>query len=120
VFIADFGRLNTEKSIPFFAYEDGDTRSELFAQDYYNSLRAAFSVQDFKIATRCLAGRAHLYNTFLMPMLVALKSKPRRPKDPDLEARITQVKISLSSEQLQILKDIKSFFRLGGCKATLL
>ena len=119
VYLLDFGRLKSESSIRYFAYQYAERQSELFTIDYWNSLRAAFSLADFKTAySETLAGKAALYSTFLAPYMVAIKSAPRRSYDPAVANRLDLMKASLAPNQLVDLKDLSAFFAFGGLRRT--
>ncbi|MDP3430729.1 MAG: class I SAM-dependent methyltransferase, partial [Desulfomicrobium sp.] len=60
MYIVDFGRLKSEKSIDYFAHQYADRQPELFTLYYLYSLRAAFSKEDFQYVTaKYLIGRAY-------------------------------------------------------------
>lgn len=117
VYIVDFGHLKSERSIKYFAQQYEDRQPPLFALDYLNSLRAAFSVADFRRASRSLSDRATLYTTFLFPFMVAIKSLPRRGKDCDsIIEKLTELKDALPTYHKVDFSDLRSFFRMGGLR----
>ena len=120
VYLVDFGRLRSERSIQYFAYQYADRQPELFTLDYLYSLRAAFSLADFREASQALTGRATLYSTFLAPFMMALKSRSRRPADPRLQARFARIRSELPPHHQVDLRNLVTFFRLGGLRSAYL
>ena len=122
LYLVDFGHLKSEKSIEYFAYQYSDRQPELFTLDYLYSLRAAFPLADFqRLADRYLAGRARVYSTFLMPFMVVVKSPPRAGEvPPGVRAGLAALREALPSYHRTDLKDLRTFFRLGGLGSPLL
>ena len=119
-YIVDFGRLKSERSIRYFAYQYADRQPELFTIDYLYSLRAAFALDDFEAAGRSLRHIARLYKTFLSPYMVAFKSVRRRGPDPVLRQRILELRAALPLYHKTDLDDLITFFALGGLRCDLL
>lgn len=121
IYLVDFGHLKSEKSIETFAYQYADRQAELFTLDYLYSLRAAFSLKDFKVLSeKYLIKKATLYSTFLMPYMVAIKSSSRRSSDQTIIDSLHTIRKSLPSYHKKDLADLSTFFRLGGLKSTFL
>lgn len=120
LYMVDFGHLKSPRSIDYFANQYADRQPRLFTLDYYNSLHAAFYIQDIREAARPLMGRARLYSTFMMPFMVALKSKPRRGNDPALIAKLSTMKQELPNWHQADFADLTTFFGLGGLSCGLL
>ena len=120
VYLVDFGRLHSERSIKYFAYQYADRQPELFTLDYLYSLRAAFSRDDFREAGRVLNEHARLYSTFLAPFMVALKSSPRGQADARVKGQIEDMRVKLPDYHQVDLKDLMTFFRLGGMRSAYL
>lgn len=114
IYVADFGHLKSERSIKYFAHQYEDRQPPLFTVDYLNSLRAAFSVDDFRQASSPLLSGAKLYTTFLFPFMVVIKSPPRRGKDASLVKKLAELKNALPAWHQADFADLRSFFRLGG------
>ncbi len=116
LYLVDFGHLKSEKSIEYFAYQYADRQAELFTLDYLYSLRAAFRLQDFKTLTEKHLKFASCYSTFLMPYMVAVKSKQRRTVDSSQEVinSIKSIRQGLPSCHKADLSDLIAFFRMGG------
>jgi len=120
VYLVDFGRLRSERSIQYFAYQYADRQPELFTLDYLYSLQAAFSYNDFREAGRVLSDHARLYSTFLAPFMVAFKSSPRGQTDAGIRDQIEALRTNLPDYHQVDLKDLLTFFRLGGVRSAYL
>jgi len=120
VYVSDLGHLKSERSIEYFARQYADRQPELFTLDYLNSLRAAFAVEDFRAAGAPIAGAARLYTTFLAPYMIAFKSAARRTLEPALSRRFQELRAALPHHHRVDLKDLSTFFRLGGLSSRLL
>lgn len=115
VYLVDFGHLKSEQSIEYFAHQYEERQPPLFTVDYLNSLRAAFSEDDFGRASSPLMDRAKLYTTFLCPYMIAIKSPPKRNGDTsDIVDKLTMLKNALPAWHKVDLADLRTFFRLGG------
>lgn len=120
IYMVDFGRLKSEKSIQYFAHQYADRQPELFTLDYLYSLRAAFSLREFRDAGRALHPLARLYSTFLAPYMIAFKSAVRRASDAYLRARLDELRSALPRHHKQDLRDLIAFFGFGGLHCGLL
>ncbi|MDO9583036.1 MAG: class I SAM-dependent methyltransferase [Desulfomicrobium sp.] len=121
MYIVDFGRLKSDKSIEYFAHQYADRQPELFTLDYLYSLQAAFTKDDFHVvAEKHLPGRAQVFSTFLMPFMVAIKSPSRRKQNDDLTAKLEELKSRMPEYHKRDLKDLRMLFRLSGLRTTLL
>jgi arsenite methyltransferase len=116
VYLADFGRLNTERSILYFAYQYADRQPELFTLDYLHSLKAAFSVDDFRRASALLGGAATLSRTFGASFMVALKSPRRRPLPEPLVRELVALRDAMPTDHKADFRDLKRMFGLGGLR----
>jgi len=113
VYMVDFGHLKAARSIDYFAYQYADRQPQLFTEDYYNSLRAAFYPGDFRHAVKPLTGRATLYSTIGLPFMMALKSAPRRGADPDLAAELQRMQQQLPEWHKHDFSDLRRHFGLN-------
>lgn len=118
IYMADFARLHTEKSIRYFAYQYADRQPELFTLDYLYSLKAAFSVQDFRQASAVLRDAAKLTRTFGAAFMVALKSRPRRRLPDPLIRNLVALRDAMPQYHKADFKDLKMVFALGGLRLT--
>ena len=116
IYVVDFGHLKSDKSIDYFAYQYKDRQPELFTLDYLYSLRAAFSVSDFRVATKKhLQGRAKLYAFPLLPFMLAVKSPSRRQESLAMVKKaLAEIKETLPAHHQTDLKDVTALLRLGG------
>ncbi|MDQ8021866.1 MAG: class I SAM-dependent methyltransferase [Moraxellaceae bacterium] len=120
IYLADFGRLHAESSVRYFADQYADRQPEIFTVDYYNSLKAAFSVQDFRQAGQALTARAKLYSTFMVPFMQVFKSAPRTNESDRLRGELRKIAEELPDYHRTDLADIRTFFAFGGMRAPLL
>ncbi len=113
VYLTDFGRLKSLKSVIYFAYINAKHQPHLFTLDYERSLRAAFTVDDFRqVAAETLPGNVQLYTTFMVPMLTVLKTEDKQ-LDPQTIARLKALRAALPRKYRADLDQIRSFFRMN-------
>lgn len=117
IYTADFGRLRAEKSINYFAYQYADRQPELFTLDYLYSLKAAFSLDDFRQATAILADSAKLARTFGAPYMVVLKSPARRHLSEQLVRELVALRDAMPEHHKADFRDLKRFFALSGLRS---
>ena len=120
VYLNDLGRLKSSRSMHYFAHQYADRQSPLFTLDYWNSLNAAFSLEDYRSATGLLKSAGRLHTTFLLPYMVAFKSSERRRPLESLRAAFEQMRTGLAPYQQTDFSDLTTFFRLGGLRSALL
>ena len=121
VYIVDFGRLKAKKSIEYFAYQYADRQPELFTLDYLYSLNAAFSADDFRdVAKAHLSGRAQVYTTFIAPFMVAVRSQARGEASSALRSQLNEMRQKLPRHHQVDVRDLVSWFGMGGLKSQLL
>lgn len=114
VYLADFGRLRSLRSVLFFAYMNAKEQPHLFSLDYERSLRAAFTLNDFQKAAReRLPSHVRVYSTFLVPMLATMRT-PARSIDARLAAKLRSMRKALPRRYRADLDDMRLFFRLNG------
>ena len=114
VYLADFGRLRSLKSVLFFAYMNAKAQPHIFSLDYERSLRAAFTLADFQAtAASKLPPQARVYSTFLVPMLTLVKSESK-VLDRELKSRLKAMRAALPARYRADLDDMRLFFRLNG------
>lgn len=116
LYLVDFGHLRAERSISDFANQYADRQPELFTIDYLNSLKAAFWKDEFVQAARPLQQTAEVKSTFLVPYMVAVKSAPRRQRDPRVAAALRELLAALPTFHKTDYADLKTFFRAGGLR----
>jgi ubiquinone/menaquinone biosynthesis C-methylase UbiE len=114
VYISDLGCLRSERAIAEFAQQYAAQQPEVFNLDYLNSLRAAFSVADFRHAIRPLAQRVRLYSTLLVPYMLVVKSPSTAALDDLRRERIGQIEAAMPPHQRSDLRMLRFFFRMSG------
>jgi arsenite methyltransferase len=93
LFLLDLAHLKSERSIHYIAHRHAHLQSPTFTEDYENSLRAAFYVDDVeRLQHESLGSRARLYAMAPMRLMFAIKSEPRQtqrlePSSPSCERR---------------------------------
>lgn len=114
LYLTDFGRLKSLKSVIFFAYMNARFQPHIFSLDYERSLRAAFLKEEFADLTRrLLPGEASLVATFKVPFLVIVKTTDK-PLPTTLRERLKAMRRALKPRYRRDLDDLRTFFRLGG------
>lgn len=114
IYLTDFSRLKSLKSVIFFAYMNAAHQPHLFSLDYERSLRAAFLKEEFEsLARQYLPPDVKVNSTFKVPFLVIVKTPDRRLED-SLRARIRQMYTELRPRYRRDLDDMRRFFGLGG------
>lgn len=118
IYLADFARLHTSASIQYFAYQYADRQPELFTLDYLYSLRAAFSVAEFRSAFSQLQHASRLTRTFGAPFMVAIKSPPRRRLPLSVVRELVVLRDAMPLHHRADFRALKTVFRLGGLRAS--
>ncbi|NMG50929.1 methyltransferase domain-containing protein [Azoarcus communis] len=114
LYLADFGRLKREASQRFFAHEREAEQPSLFTLDYYNSLRAAFSTSEIRQAASVFDEGVRLHKTFLVPFLLALRSRPLAPPGAVTRFAAQAIYNALDARQQYDFRDLARFFGHGG------
>jgi len=114
LYLIDFGRLKRVATQRFFAEDRSDSQPEAFTRDYFNSLRAAFSVDELSRAMQVFGTDVTPYATALAPFMVIFKSAARR--EPDALARKTAHDLyrRLSTSQQKYFRRYARWLRAGG------
>ena len=121
LYIVDFTRLKSARSIDYFANQYADRQPELFTIDYLNSLRAAFTLEEFGAAVeRHLRGRALVHAMFMLRYMAAIKSPTRAGTPSALRSHLRAAQAALPAHHLADLRNLRMLFRLGGLPSTLL
>lgn len=114
IYLTDFGRLRSLKSVIFFAYMNAKHQPHLFSLDYERSLRAAFLREEFSnFAKRHFSDHVQIYSTFKVPFLVVIKT-PDKPLPIELRSRLAAMRKSLHRRYIGDLDEMRLFLRLGG------
>lgn len=111
-YLVDFGRFKLRSTQRFFA--DELHQSPQFTADYFNSLRAAFSVEELSTAARQLGAGVQVHATVLAPFMVAVRSAPHAPFPAACLQRAQQAFTQLTPAQQHNYRNIANWFRMGG------
>ncbi|MBL8374151.1 MAG: class I SAM-dependent methyltransferase [Candidatus Accumulibacter sp.] len=116
LYLTDFSRLKSLKSVIFFAYMNAQHQPHLFSLDYERSLRAAFLKEEFEsLVRRHFPPEVRVESTFKVPFLVIIKTTDR-PLPALLRQRIVAIYKTLKPRYRRDLNDIRTFFALGGLR----
>lgn len=115
LYLADFGRLKSLKSVIFFAYMNRDRDPHQLLLDYERSLRAAFLLSDFERLAAELPETVEIFSTFKVPLLIALKTPDKELPAAKVQA-LNQMRKALNPRFRHDLDDMRIFFKLGGLK----
>jgi arsenite methyltransferase len=111
-YFVDFGRLKLQSTQRFFA--DELRQSAQFTEDYFNSLRAAFSVEELSAAVALLGPDVQRHVTALAPFLVVFRSAFQRPMDPQTLRRAKDAFATLSPAHQHNFRSMSTWFRRSG------
>jgi arsenite methyltransferase len=116
VYLTDFGRLKSLKSVLFFAYMNAKDQPHLFSLDYERSLRAAFLREDFELAaSQFLPKSVFVSSTFLVPFLVTLRTEAK-PLSQEISTKLGDMRKALPRKYRRDIDELRLFCRLGGVK----
>lgn len=111
-YLMDFGRLKRLSTQRFFA--DDLRQSPQFTEDYFNSLRAAFSVDELTAAMAPLGPNVQRHVTVLAPFIVVFRSTFQRPIDPLTLQRAKEAFAKLSPAQRANFRSVANWFKGSG------
>jgi len=111
-YLTDFGRLKLIRTQRFFA--DDLRQSVQFTEDYFNSLRAAFSVEELSAAVAPLGLDVKRHVTVLAPFMVVFKSAFQRPIDAQTLQRAKETFAKLSAAQQDNFRSLATWFQRSG------
>lgn len=111
-YLMDFGRLKRLSTQRFLA--DDLRQSPQFTEDYFNSLRAAFSVDELTAAMAPLGPNVQRHVTVLAPFIVVFRSTFQRPIDPSTLQRAKEAFAKLSPAQLANFRSVANWFKGSG------
>jgi ubiquinone/menaquinone biosynthesis C-methylase UbiE len=111
-YLTDFGRLKRLSTQRFFA--DDLRQSAQFTEDYFNSLRAAFSVQELSAAMAPLGQDVQRHVMTLAPFIVVFKSAFQRPIDGQTLQRAKEAFATLSPAHQDNFRSVANWFRVSG------
>jgi arsenite methyltransferase len=117
VYLTDFGRLRRLRSIEYFVERSGGPPA--LRKDYAQSLRAAFNKAELAAAAHCHLGpHVHAYATAISPLIVVLRTTPRRAAAREcaaLRERVSQLPTARRAD----IRELACFLRLGGLRDAL-
>ena len=114
IYLTDFGRLKSLKSVLFFAYMNAEYQPHLFSLDYECSLRAAFSLEDFQVASaNSLPSAVRVFSTFQVPLLVTMKTAAK-PLPAALLSCLQVLRAALPRSYRKDLDELRYFVKLDG------
>lgn len=114
IYLADFGRLKRTATQKYFAYDRIDLQSKAFTDDFLNSMRAAFSVEEFKSALAEIDSAIEIHYTALAPFMMIARNAERRLIDDKLAEKIKLSYHDLSAGQRRDFDNVTRWFRMGG------
>jgi arsenite methyltransferase len=120
LYLADFARFKSERSMRYFAYQYSDRQQVCFTRDYWNSLHAAFAVQDFRQDMKLLPPEASLFAMVPLPLMQAVKGSVRREPEAVVCGGLKRMERSLSPSQHADFRGLLGSFSLGGLRSSLL
>ena len=114
VFVADFGRLKSLKSIEYFVSRAIPPDEPVLERDYRASLRAAFSREEFNRALPDrMKHRVSLYSTVLSPMMVVVMTPFPSPPH-NLTANAGRILQTLPRKRRADYRQLRLSLSLGG------
>ena len=111
-YLVDFGRLKLLSTQRFFADDLG--QSAQFTEDYFNSLRAAFSVEELSAAVAPLGSDVRHHVTALAPFLIVFRSTFQRPIDSKTLQRAKAAFAKLPPALQDNFRNIARWFQISG------
>lgn len=114
IYIFDFGRLKSLKSVFYFAYRDRDSLPYLFTLDYERSLRAAFRIEDFQeLKTRYFGDEVKVIGTFKAALMIMMRSTPR-PISKFVSEGLQRMYKEMAPQFRDDIDDLRLFFKMSG------
>ncbi|WP_427915067.1 class I SAM-dependent methyltransferase [Ramlibacter sp. MMS24-I3-19] len=114
IYICDFGRLKRHSTQAYFAHERREQQTDLFTQDFLNSLKAAFTLADLRRAAALLGGGVGVHQTALAPFMVVL-SRPTQAAASAATRDLAMKMVSeLSRAQQRDFGNLSRWFRIAG------
>lgn len=114
IYLADFGRLKRTASQQYFAHDRNELQSKQFTVDFLNSMRAAFSVAEFKSALAEIDATIKIHRTALAPFMMIARSDARHAIDNKMSEKIKRHYKNLTARQRRDFDNIVRWFRIGG------
>ncbi len=116
IYLADFGRLKSLRSMIFFAYMNKNHQPHVFSLDYERSLRAAFLRSDFIRLSKMEFGPCvSVVSSWGVPVLVLVKTEDREVS-PWVADELRRMRRNLSIKYRRELDDIRFLFWMSGLR----
>ncbi len=112
VYVADFGRLRRAATQRHFARQRAAEQGPTFTADYFNSLRAAFSVAELDAALAALGPGLRRHQTALAPFMVVYRRGVQG--DGTAQARADVAWARLTPAQRRDCRALAAWFAVGG------
>ena len=119
LYLIDFGRFKRAATQRFFAEDRSDMQPENFTRDYFNSLRAAFSVDELSRAMQAFGDGVTRYTTALAPFMVIFKSAACREPDEPTRQVARELYRRLNASQQKDFRLYARWLRAGGLELPL-
>jgi ubiquinone/menaquinone biosynthesis C-methylase UbiE len=117
LYINDLGQLRAMRSVTYFVERARVNESDALAEDYYHSLKAAFSLQEFQaVLDRHLPGRVSLYSTIISPLVIVMTTGARYGIETQLP-EIKRLYSVLPPHRKADYRMLKRMLRAGGLPA---
>ncbi|WP_301101893.1 AarF/UbiB family protein [Propionivibrio sp.] len=115
VFIDDFTRLKSIKSVISMAYFNSEDDPYLFTLDKERSMRAAFTFDELKsLAHKAFPENIEVFATFKVPLLTIIRTRPGNRAPASLEEYFQRARTQLPEQYRHNLDDLRFFFYLNG------
>ena len=118
-YMVDFGRLKRLATQRHFALNWRHKQSATFTQEYFHSLRAAFSVDELTSAAAALGGGIERCVTPLAPFMIVFRSRPRRTWSADDRHRARRLHADLDADQRTKFRVLARWLRAARCNLPL-
>ncbi|MEX2545882.1 MAG: class I SAM-dependent methyltransferase [Phycisphaeraceae bacterium] len=123
IYFADFARLRSAWAMRALAHMRAATQPPAFTEDYHNSLRAAFSTQQFHDTADASGltdlARARQYVTRPLGIMQIIQSQAPAELDPNLVHRLAERCRVLTNTARSDLDTLLALFRRGGLETVL-
>jgi arsenite methyltransferase len=114
LYLTDFSRLKSLKSVIAFAYMNAEHQPHIFSLDYERSLRAAFLREELiDCAETFLPPGVRTYSTWIVPLLVILRTSPRQLPEHVLR-ELRDLRDRLPRAYRRDFDGLQLFFNRGG------
>ncbi|MEC5388110.1 class I SAM-dependent methyltransferase [Uliginosibacterium sp. H3] len=114
LYIADFGRMKRQAGQAALANDRKAIQPEIFTQDFYNSVRAAFSLEEMTKASSVLGPTVSIKRTFLVPFLLVIRSAHDQPIPAACREAAKRIYATFSARQRRDFFDLTMAFKHGG------